>query len=102
MMYLIQVLLPLEDETGTQFPSARYERLAREFTEKFGGVTAYSRSPAQGRWKNGGDTHHDDIVVLEVMAQKIDRAWWAALRTRLEEEFRQEEVIIRAQKMELL
>jgi len=102
MMYLIQVLLPLEDESGTQFPSARYERLNREFTEKFGGVTAYSRSPAQGRWKDGSDTHHDDIVVLEVMAQKIDRGWWAALRTRLEEEVRQEEVIIRAQKMEQL
>ncbi|MEZ5648846.1 MAG: hypothetical protein R3E60_07970 [Alphaproteobacteria bacterium] len=101
-MHLVQILLPLRDKTGSQFHSTQYDRLAREFTEMFGGVTAFTRSPAQGRWKGSGTTHHDDIIVLEVMTAEIDRAWWADLRTRLENEFRQEEIVIRVQPIELL
>ena len=44
----------------------------------------------------------DDIVVVEVMAQSLDRAFWADYRRELEELFHQDEIIIRAQTYEAL
>jgi hypothetical protein len=60
------------------------------------------RAPAEGRWHQGGETEHDEIVVVEVMAANLDRAWWSGLRARLTTEFRQLELVIRAQAMERL
>ncbi len=101
-MHLIEILLPLQDEGGSAFPAENYERLAHELTERFGGVTSFSRSPAEGRWSKNGATEHDDIVVLEVMADQIDRAWWSALRKRLMREFKQDDIVIRSHLTELL
>src|SRR5688500_11832651 len=101
-MHLVQLLLPLEDSNGQPFPAAQFDQIAHELTERFGGVTAYARSPAEGRWKEGADTTHDDIVVIEVMVEELDRQWWAVLRKRLEADFRQDEIVIRAQPMERL
>jgi hypothetical protein len=44
----------------------------------------------------------DDIVVVEVMAQSLDRAFWANYRRELEGLFHQDEIVIRAQKYEAL
>ena len=44
----------------------------------------------------------DEIVVIEVMAEKIDRPWWSELRKRLMLEFRQKDIIIRAHAAERL
>jgi hypothetical protein len=59
-MYLIQILLPLHDAKGRGFPKAKYEQVATELTEKFGGVTAFTRTPAEGRWKPGGGPASED------------------------------------------
>jgi hypothetical protein len=101
-MHLIQILLPVHDDDGQAFGAHHYEGLVHELTERFGGVTSYMRSPAEGRWNQGGETEHDEIVVVEVMADDLDRPWWAALRERLAEEFKQDEIIIRSQRMERL
>lgn len=101
-MHLIQILLPVHDDDGQRFPAEQYEGLVRELTQRFGGVTSYMRSPADGRWHQGGETEHDEIVVVEVMATTLDRAWWQALRARLTKDFRQLELVIRAQPMERL
>jgi hypothetical protein len=101
-MHLVQILLPLQDSDDHPFPAARFDALASELTDKFGGVTSYTRSPAEGRWKQSGGAEHDDIVVLEIMVGEVDRHWWAALRKRLEAEFRQDEIVIRSQPMERL
>jgi hypothetical protein len=101
-MNLIQILLPLTDDTGHPFPHDFYDRLAQELTNKFGGVTSYARSPGEGRWKNSASTEHDDVVVIEVMVDKMERDWWSALGRRLAREFRQDTVVIRSQPMELL
>jgi hypothetical protein len=63
-MYLIQTLLPLMGDDGQPFAPEQYDRLAQELTEKFGGVTNFTRSPAEGRWKQGQDTEHDEMVVI--------------------------------------
>jgi len=101
-MFLIQILLPLEDEDRAPFPSEQYGHLAQQLTDQFGGVTSFTRSPAEGRWKQGAETKHDEIVVMEVMINELDRAWWANLRDRLATEFRQSEIVIRCQPIEQL
>ena len=94
---LIQILLPTNGSDDGVF-----ERLAQELTEKFGGVTSFIRAPAEGRWNTGSRTEHDDIAVIEVMADDVDYGYWADLRTRLEQALAQEEIIIRCQPLELL
>ena len=101
-MFLIDILLPLKDEHGEAFPAHFYDKLAQLLTERFGGVTSFARSPGEGRWKTRGATEHDDIVVIEVMTETLDRGWWADLRQNLMREFRQEDIVIRSQQAELL
>jgi hypothetical protein len=102
MSVLVQILLPSCDNAGHPFPDSDFERLVHELTERFGGVTAFTRAPAEGRWKQGGGTEHDEIFVFEVMADDLDRRFWRSLRAELERRFRQDVVIIRAQGIELL
>ena len=46
--------------------------LARELTEKFGGVASFTRMPAECRWKDGRKTEHDDVSVIEAMSETIE------------------------------
>ena len=101
-MHLVQILLPLYDNQARKFPRSHFETVASEITARFGGLTAYTRSPAQGRWKQRAGTSYDDVIVFEVMVEKLHRSWWKGLRARLERTFRQKEVVIRAQPIELL
>jgi hypothetical protein len=99
-MYLMQILLPVFDNDGHAYSTETFETIAGELTGRFGGLTSFMRSPAEGRWKQEGGTDYDDIIVMEVMTPQFDRAWWKALRTRLEGTLRQKEVVIRAQQIE--
>lgn len=101
-LHLVQLLLPTRDNEGAAFAPAAFEQVASELTERFGGVTAYTRAPAEGRWKQEAETELDEIVVIEVMDKNLDRQWWSAYRAELEKRFRQDVVIVRAQGMELL
>jgi len=96
-MYLVQILLPLFDNDGHPFEAADYIRLRSELADRFGGVTAYTRAPARGVWKDeAGETNRDDIVIFEVMTGELDREWWTAFRRQLEARFRQDTLIVRA------
>jgi hypothetical protein len=102
-MHIVELLLPLRDNEGNAFPRATLDAVRHELTERFGGVTAHLRAPAAGAWKDeGGDVDHDDVVIVEVMANELDRAWWAGYRRALEERFRQDEIVIRATEIERL
>ena len=101
--HLVQLLLPLYDNDGNDFPRAQLEQVAKELTERFGGLTAYTRAPAEGRWREGGEgTSRDEIVVYEVMTYPLDAGWWHAYRTELERRFAQDHILIRAQNVTLL
>ena len=96
-MHLVQILLPLYRRGGRRFPRAMNDRVRQELTERFGGLTAYVRSPAKGVWKEEkGRTVHDDIAVYEVMVTRLDRAWWSKYREELRERFSQEDLVIRS------
>lgn len=102
-MVLVQLLLPLSDNQGRPWPRDLFERVRQELLEHFGGVTAYARAPAKGLWAEADHAVvQDDIVVHEVMAPRLDRAWWSAYRRELERRFQQEALVIRAQEAELL
>ena len=95
-MYLVQMLLPCADNDGRPFEPALFERLKQELAEEFTGVTAYLQAPADGLWKEeGAKASRDDIVIFEVMVEKVDLARWRIWRKRLEQRFRQEKVVIR-------
>lgn len=80
-MHLIQILLPLYDNAGRAFPQSMYDQIRTELTEKFGGLTTYVRSPAVGLWKENEDkTVRDDIVIYEVMTEKLHTDWWRSYR----------------------
>lgn len=96
-MHLVQLLLPTYDNDGQPISAAEHRRVREELTERFGGLTAYSRAPAEGLWEDAGDgrRRRDDIVVYEVMTEAIDERWWASYRVSLERRFRQDEIVIR-------
>ena len=101
-MHVIEIFLPLTRSDGSDQPRALFGALRRELVERFGGLTAFTRAPAEGLWDSDGGVERDAIVIFEVLAETIDRAWWAALRARLERDFGQEEVLIRASAAERL
>ena len=96
-MHLVQLLLPLRDNDGAPFPRVAFEEVRSERTERYGGVTAYLRSQASGVWKDeGGEVARDEVVMVEVMVDRLERDWWADYRRMLEERFRQAELVVRA------
>jgi hypothetical protein len=97
-MYLIQLLLPASRELANQFAETR-----AELAEQFGGVTAYVRAPADGLWKSpDGEPARDDVVMVEVVVEQFDRAWWRSYTETLKRRFEQEAIHVRAIRVEML
>ena len=102
-MHLVQLLLPLYDNDGRPFPTAQYASVRAGLMEQFGGLTAYTRAPAEGVWSEAdGHATRDDIVVYEVMVGHLDREWWGRFRADLERQFSQQELVARAMPVERL
>jgi hypothetical protein len=102
-MYLVQLLLPVQDGEGQPFNRKLFEELTAELTKRFGGLTAYTRAPATGIWEERpGHPVQDQVVVYEVMTEDLEATWWATLRQRLEAQFDQDELVVRAQEMRRL
>ena len=102
-MHVVEIFLPLNRADGTAQPAERFAELRGELVERFGGLTTFTRAPAEGLWEDEADrVERDRIVIFEVMAEEIDRGWWSALRERLERDLDQEEVLIRASAVDRL
>src|ERR1700712_2705741 len=101
-MHLVELLLPLNDNSGLPFGAEKYDMVRQQLTERFGGLTAFPRSPAQGSTKGDGKTVHDEIIVFEVMTKTLDVSWWGHYRLNLEREFRQDEILVRASTLTVL
>jgi hypothetical protein len=96
-MWLVQIFLPLAAGSDDVL-----HEIKKELTDRFGGVTAHSRAPAEGLWRDGKTKERDDIIIVEVMAEDLDRDWWRNLRTRLEHRLDQKEIVVRAHQIERL
>lgn len=102
-MHLIQLFLPVYENAGQAFDLAMFKQVRRELTERFGGATAFARSPARGDWEDDdGDVQRDDVILFEAMVEAVDRAWWAAYRKQLEHRFQQDTVLVRAAHVDVL
>lgn len=102
-MHLIQILLPLFYYERLPLPSEEYRRVREELTTRFGGLTAYTRAPAEGLSKEGPhETTRDEIVVYEVTTEELDKEWWGTYRESLEARFHQERILVRAYPIETL
>jgi hypothetical protein len=88
-MHLIQLLLPLYSNSGVLFEKNLYVAVRKELVAKFGGMTAYTRAPADGLWQESDHIVRDDLVIYEIMVEGIDQDWWRDYRTVLEERFQQ-------------
>ncbi|HEX8747286.1 MAG TPA: hypothetical protein VF717_08800 [Pyrinomonadaceae bacterium] len=96
-MYLVQLLIPLYDNEGRVFDKSMLDRVRNELTERFGGVTAYRRSPAEGLWQeDGGQVTRDEVVIYEVLTEELDRAHWKLYGEELAGRFHQQEMMMRA------
>jgi hypothetical protein len=105
MSVLVQLLLPTTPGNGMS-SAAAMEALGatrRELAGTFGGLTAYVRSPAKGAWMSpDGHTEHDDVVMVEIVTDTFDRAWWRTYAAMLAGRFRQDVIHVRALRIELL
>ena len=101
-VHLVEILLPLCDNVGRRFGAEPFATVREELIGHFGGVTAFTRSPAEGVWANEGSVERDEIVIFEVMTDWIDRSWWRTYRAALERRFDQDEIVIRAREFERL
>jgi hypothetical protein len=101
-MVLIQLLLP----TSGAAPADRLAPLAetrRELADRFNGLTAYVRSPAKGSWTApDGHTEEDDVVMVEIVTETFDRAWWRTYAATLAARFDQERIHVRAVPVDML
>lgn len=102
-MHVIQIFLPVHANKGKAFSNEKYTRIRKTLTKRFGGLTTYTRAPAEGLWKDEQKAaRHDDIVIFEVMAAELNKPWWKKYKKQLEQTFAQEELIIRVQKVKIL
>jgi hypothetical protein len=101
-MHIIEIFLPLRDNEGSLFPASEFADIRKALTEKFGGLTAFSRVPADGTDKEGGRERHDELVVFEVMSEAPERGLWSAYRQELERRLRQDRILIRMFEVSLL
>lgn len=100
-MVLIQLLLPTTGAAGDHAMAAIADT-RRELVERFKGVTAYVRAPAKGLWTApDGQTEADDVVMVEVVTDTFDRAWWRTYSTTLAGRFAQDTIHVRALPVEM-
>lgn len=95
-MHLVQILLPVYRNDGRPQPASAFAGVHGALTERFGGVTAFTRAPAEGVWHSRNSVTRDDVILVEVMVEALDEAWWRGFRERLEGLFEQESVVVRA------
>lgn len=99
-MHLVQVFFPLT--TAPERENALRE-VRQMLIDRFGGVTAFTRAPADGAWRDSNDrVEHDQIVILETMVETLDPAWWRQIRTDLETRLGEEEILIRSHPIQKL
>jgi hypothetical protein len=102
-MVVIEIFLPLRRNDGSAQPRERFAEVRKTLVDAFGGLTAYTRAPAEGLWeREEGEVDRDAIVIFEVMADTFDRGWWSDMRERLERLFEQDSIVIRATSAERL
>ena len=102
-MQLVQIFLPLYDNNKQLFAKSLYDDLRNKLKDRFGGITFYRNTPAEGLWKDEtGKTNYDELIIAEVMIEDLDKEWWKQFKQNLQQIFKQDEILIRRIKFEKL
>jgi hypothetical protein len=101
-MHLVQLLLPLYSNSGVRFDQRLYTEVGNELVNRFGGITAYTRAPVRGLWQESEHIVRDDLIIYEIMVERLDAEWWGAYRMTLESRFQQQSLVVRAHRIFLL
>jgi hypothetical protein len=102
IMYVTELFLPLDRGHGSEVPDEEIQEIVTMLADRFGGATAFTPAPALGLWKSGKTMAQDRIVIVEVMVDTLDVAWWSSCRAQLERRFLQDQVLIRAVRADVL
>lgn len=94
-MNVIELFLPLDKGSGVSVEVERIEAIVKGLADRFGGVTAYTREPAEGMWRRPTTIERDRILVVEIVVREVDDTWWRDYRSRLEEELEQDQIMVR-------
>lgn len=102
-MFVVELFLPLERPDGTPVEPGVFERVKAQLTDRFGGVTSYLQSPAEGAWKpSSHEIIHDRVAIFEVMVKDVDTTWWRDYRRLLEQELDQDQILARLYQVTVL
>ena len=80
-MFLVEFLLPTFDNDGRRFPKDEFERVRRELTDKFGGVTAFMKIARLAEAFNLPVTSHGAHIAMNAVNGNVQRT--AALAAAL-------------------
>jgi hypothetical protein len=97
------LFIPLRYNDGSPVEAEKLDHLRHQLTEFFGGLTDM-RHRSAGRWKVGGVTFHDEIVIYRVLAdrRRPARRFLRKLKGELKAELGQQEVLIVERRVEVL
>ncbi len=101
-MHLVQLLLPLYNNSGMRFEENLYKEVRDELVTRFGGITAYTRAPVHGLWQESKQIVRDDLIIYEIMVETLEEDWWRGYRLILENRFQQQSLVVRAYPILLL
>jgi hypothetical protein len=101
-MYLLQLFLPLHNNSGDRFGQQTFIDVRDDLVSRFGGITTYIRAPVRGLWQTDGYVVPDDLVIYEIVVDRLDVRWWREYKRNLEWRFEQKSLVIRAQRILLL
>jgi inorganic pyrophosphatase len=100
---LIQLFLPLKNEDGKSFPDKYFDNVKETLTQKFKGLSIYSKSPVNGRWENSKSNIEEDILlVYEIMTDRVDLSYWEKYKQLLQKQFKQDTIVIRCLDISLI
>jgi hypothetical protein len=101
-MVLIQLLLPTNAAAAAD-GLAPLAATRRELAKAIQGPHGVCAIPCEGSWTApDGHTEEDDIVMVEIVTEIFDRAWWRTYAATLAARFDQERIHVRAVPVDML
>jgi hypothetical protein len=96
------LFVPLHYNDGTPVEPEKLERLRQLLSDYFGGLTD-TRTRNAGEWKAGGVTFHDEVVIYRVYGDALDsRRFLRELKETMKRDFRQQDVLVVARRVEII
>ena len=82
---LIEILLPVSDKEGRPFTAGLYQSLRDELTERYRGVTAFTRAPAEGETKAGRKADVKNLTDATYQASFTDEQMFKQIKEGLKD-----------------